>query len=217
MRKIGPAVFKQDTELTESIEVFGPATARGNLTVHSMKVLGPMNVAETLEIESSLSINGPLLTKGSFISLKEAKNQINGPLTVRKGIIGGVLSVNGPLKAEYVDVQELYVNGPLNVKGDVQAEDLIKIGVGHSSVNQYLEVGGVIEAPTIYLKNYGRKVPGLGAITKIIGFNITNKRVVTLENLRIRTKVLKLKGVKLWNCDIQADQIIDYDQDNEIL
>ncbi len=216
MRKFGPAVFKENSELEKTVEVFGPATAKGSLAVRSIKVYGPMTVKETLDVESCLRVNGPLVVKGAFISLKDTENQINGPVVVKKGIIGGIHNINGPIEAEYIDVEQLLVNGPMNIKGDVNAAEFIKIGLGHSSKNQYLEIGGTLEAPMIYLKNYGRKVPGLNAITKILNINAHNKREVVLENLTIRAKVLKLKGVSLINCDVQADQIIDYSQDENL-
>ena len=213
MRKFGPAVFKEDSILSEAVEVFGPASAKGSLTVHSIKVFGPLTIKESLDVESSLNVNGPLVIKGSFINLKETRTQINGPVVAKKGIIGGIHNINGPLKADYVDVKELHVNGPLTVNGDVIATEVITIGLGHSSKDKYLDIGGVLEAPIIYLKNYGRKIPGLNAITKILNISINNQRKVVLEHLTIRTKVLKLKGVDLINCDVQADQIIDYSKD----
>ncbi len=204
--KFGPIVFSDDVELTESVSSLGPMIARGNLiSSASIKVLGPFSVSENLEIGLSLKVNGPLTVKGSMICHNDATAKINGPAIVRKGIIGGEVRINGPLNAKFVEVVNLSINGPVNVEEDIIAEEEIVFGIGFSQKNPF-DIGGVIEAPVVHLLNHSSKYSVSGIIRKVIGLNSKFERIRVIEGLKIRTKLLKLEGVELENCEIDAEE-----------
>lgn len=207
--RFGPVVFRDDVELDRPLTTFGSATAKGNLTALNMKVHGPCVIRGTLKIEESLAVNGPLKINQSFVCGEDSKIKINGPVTVRQEIIGGNIRINGPLSAQSVESVFLKVNGPIRVKEDLIAEDEIKFGVGHrTSRKSIIEVGGIIEAPIIHFKSYAGKFSPGGVIKKIFGIRPKYKHgKVVLEGLSIRTKLLRLEGVELENCDIDAEEI----------
>ena len=133
-----------------------------------------------------------------------------------KGILGGMLKINGPLKAEYVDVTELIVNGPITVSGDILESDKIRFGIGFTLSEEYFRIGGVIEAPQIHFKNHGKlgdRIPGLKTFKRIFGVQSKYSGIITVENLRIKTNHLILEGVKIINSDIQAEKIEESDID----
>lgn len=200
-------VFSDDVELTEPVSSFGPIIARGNLiSSASVKANGPLSVSENLEIGLSLKVNGPLTVKGSLICQNDATTKINGPAIVRKGIIGGEVRINGPLNAKFVEVVNLSINGPVSVEEDIIAEEDIVFGIGFSKKNPF-DIGGVIEAPVVHLLNHSSKYSVSGIIRKIIGLNNKFERIRIIKGLKIRTKLLKLEGVKLENCEIDAEEI----------
>jgi predicted acyltransferase (DUF342 family) len=205
--RFGPVVFSDDVELTEPVSSFGPITANGNLvSTSSIKANGPLIVSENLEIGLTLKVNGPLTVKGSMICQHDASAKINGPAIVRKGIIGGLIRINGPLHTQFVEALNLSINGPVNVEEDIIAEEEIVFGIGYSRKNPF-DVGGVIEAPIVHLKNHSSKYSVSGIIRKVIGIDSKFERIRVLEGLTIRTKLLRLEGVELENCEIDAEEI----------
>ncbi|MHA2246814.1 MAG: hypothetical protein ACXADY_17855 [Candidatus Hodarchaeales archaeon] len=208
--RFGPAVFRDDVELDRSLTTFGPATAKGNLTaLASMKVHGPCVIQGALTIEESLAVNGPLKIGKSFVCREDSQIKINGPVTVGQGIMGGNIRINGPLSAQFVESVFLNVNGPIRVEEDLFVEEEIKFGVGHrTSRTPFIDVGGIIEAPIIHFKSYAGKFSPGGVIKKIFGIQPKyNRGKIVLEGLTIRTKLLRLEGVELENCEIEAEEI----------
>lgn len=209
--RFGPVVFQEDTELTEPFTSVGPTTAKGNLAAYSIKTNGALIVKQNLDIESKLEVNGPLIVNGTFSCFNECKAKINGPVTIKKGIIGGFLHVNGPIKAKYIDATDLGINGPVTVEGDIQATDEIKFGVGYSNQPKNFDIGGVIEAPIVHFKNHGRsgdQIPGFRTIKKVLGLTSSSEKI-TLEGLKIKTKLLRLEGVEIINSEIDTDETED--------
>ncbi len=205
--RFGPVVFSDDVELTESVSSFGPIIARGNLISNaSIKANGPLSVSKNLEIGLSLKINGPLTVKGSMICQTDTTAKINGPAIVQKGIIGGQVRINGPLNSKFVEVVNLTINGPVSVEEDIIAEEEIVFGIGFSQKNPF-EIGGVIEAPVVHLLNHSSKYSVSGIIRKVIGLNSKFEKIRIIEGLKIRTKLLKLEGVELENCEIDAEEV----------
>jgi rRNA processing protein Gar1 len=211
----GPVVFRDDVELTEPVSSLGPLTARGNLIAHaSIKVNGPLSASKNLEISVSLKTNGPMTVKGSLICQKDASAKVNGPVIIKKGMIGGLVRINGPLTASYVEVRKLSVNGPVSVQEDIVAEEEIFFGVGYTR-KKHFDVGGIIEAPIIHIKNQSSKYSVSGIVRKVFGLNTKYNRIIIIEGLTIRTKLLRLEGVELENCDIQCDEIEHVDPIDE--
>ncbi|MHA2226985.1 MAG: hypothetical protein ACXAC8_17350 [Candidatus Hodarchaeales archaeon] len=210
MKTFGPAIFRDDTELSEAFTSMGPTKAEGNLKGTSIKTNGPLIVAKNLDIDETLKVNGPVVIHGSLASHTESTIKINGPATVEKGILRGRLKINGPLKAEYLDVTELIVNGPVTVSGDIVASDNIRFGIGFTLSEKYFRIGGVIEAPRIHFKNHGKlgdRLPGFKTFKRIFGVQSKFSGIITVENLQIKTKHLILEGVKIINSEIQAEKI----------
>jgi cytoskeletal protein CcmA (bactofilin family) len=217
--KFGPISFSEDTELNEPVSSFGPLVARGNLYATQIKTNGPCSIGENLEISDYLKVNGPLSVKGTFTSKKEAVTKVNGPVTVSQGIIGGKLKINGPIKAKYLEVKSVKINGPVRVQEDLLAEEEIKIGLGgwsQNRLNRYLDIGGTLEAPHIQLKNYSSGLSAAGIIKKVFGLKEKYKRIATVENLKIKAKTLELEGVELVDCDLtEVGEIIDLSDEVE--
>jgi hypothetical protein len=211
--RFGPTSFSNDTELTQPISSLGPLTARGSLYATEVKVNGPCVIGENLEINTSLKVNGPLTIKGTLTGIDDAHIKVNGPVKVQKGVLGGNVRINGPLKSGYLDVTRLSVNGPLRVEEDVVAGEEISLGVGSGSrihSDSYIEVGGFIEAPVVRISNYTSKISASGIVKRIFGLEEKFIRTVVLEDLRIKTKLLELDGVELENCDLdQVDEIVN--------
>jgi len=202
--RFGPTSFSDDTELTQPITSFGPLVARGNLYAPQITTNGPCSIGENLEIDISLKVNGPLVVKGSLTCHKEASAKVNGPVNISRGIIGGNIKINGPLKANYVEAKSFKVNGPLTVDEDLIAEESIVIGVGRSSKGgeyQSVSVGGLIEAPVIRIKNYSTMFSPAKFIKKVIGLKDKFERVIILEDLKFKADRLELEGIELENCD----------------
>ncbi len=213
--RFGPIAFKHDVELTEPVSSFGPLIARGNLIAYaSIKVNGPLSASKNLEISASLKINGPMTVGGSLICQKDANAKINGPVRIKKGMIGGVVRINGPLEASYVEVTKLSINGPVSIQEDIIAEEEIFFGVGYTR-KRHFDIGGVIEAPLIHIKDQSSKYSVSGIVRKIFGLNAKYNRSIIIEGLTIRTKLLRLEGVELENCDIQSDEIEHIDSLDE--
>lgn len=210
--RFGPTVFQDDAELDKPLTTFGPATAKGNLTaLGRMTVHGPCVIRGTLKIEEALRVNGPLNIDKSLICKENSPIKINGPVTVGKGIMGGKIKINGPLRAQFVKSVVLDINGPIHIEEDLIAGEEINVGVGHQTGRTpYVEVGGIIEAPTIHFKSFAGKFSVGGIIKKIFGIQPKyNRGKVVLEELSIRTKLLQLEGVELENCEIEAEEIED--------
>ena len=208
--RFGPTSFSDDTELTQPISSLGPLTARGNLYATVVKVNGPCVIGENLEIETSLKVNGPLTIEGTLTGVADANIKVNGPAKIKKGVIGGIVRINGPITSGYLDVTRLSVNGPLRVEEDVIASDEINLGVGSGSKvhsGSVIRVGGFIEAPVVRISNYTSKISASGFVKRIFGLEEKFIRTVVLENLRIKTKRLELDGVELENCNL--DQVED--------
>ena len=107
--RFGPITFSDDTELTEPISSMGPLVARGNLFASHISANGPCSIKGNLELDDLLRVNGPLKVKGSLVLHKGAVAKINGPANVGKGIIGGIVRINGPLKSEYIESRQQVV------------------------------------------------------------------------------------------------------------
>jgi len=210
--RFGPTSFSDDTELTQPISSFGPLIARASLYATVIKVNGPCVIGENLEINKLLKVNGPLTIEGTLTCIADTNIKVNGPVKIKKGVIGGTIRINGPVKSEYLDVTSLSINGPLQVKEDVIAGNEINLGVGSGSKvhsGSFIEVGGVIEAPVVRINNYTSKISASGIVKRIFGLEEKYIRTVVLENLRIKTKLLELDGVELENCDLdQVDKIV---------
>lgn len=210
MRTFGPAVFREDTELTDSFSSMGPLTAKGNLKGIKIKTNGPLQAYENLEIVEQLKVNGPLVIKGTLSSSDQAKIKVNGPVNVDNGIIGGKIKINGPLTSSEVDSVSLRINGSISVREDVIAREEIYIAFGFTSKKNVVDVGGVIEAPLVHLKNHDKfsnMIPGFKTIKRVLGLQSKYEGTITLEDLRIRTNKLILEGVEIINSEIQADEI----------
>lgn len=202
--RFGPTSFSDDTELTNPLTSFGPLIAHGNLYASQITTNGPCSIGENLEIDFSLKVNGPLVVKGSLTCHKDAAAKVNGPVTINKGINGGKIRINGPLKTQYVEANSFKVNGPLTVDEDVIAEENIVIGVGRSSKGrevQSVSVGGIIEAPQIRITNYSSRFSAAKIIKKVIGLRDKFERVLILEGLKFKANTLELEGIELENCD----------------
>lgn len=213
--RFGPTSFSGDTEVKKPISSFGPLTAKGNLYATQINVNGPCTVSENLEIESSLKVNGPLIIKGTLTCLENAYTKVNGPVKIGKGLLGGEVRINGPLKAQFVEVNNsLSVNGPVTVSEDVIASEEISFGIGISSKfenDKYLDIGGVIEAPVVRMTNYSSKFSAAGIIKKIIGVKSKFDRTVVLKDLTIKGKLLELDGVELEDCNLEdVDEIVEF-------
>ena len=213
--KFGPTALSGDKELTEPISSFGPLVASGNIKASVIKVNGPCTIKKNLDIDHSLKVNGPLVIKGILTCIDEATTKINGPAIVKNGIVGGNIRVNGPLTSRFVEVTKLSVNGPLAIEEDVVAEEEISLEVGMSSRAQwddYFDVKGMIEAPVVRISNFSSKYSASGIIKKIFGLSDLKEkleRIVVLENLTIKAKLLELEGVELENCNLElVDEIV---------
>jgi len=115
------------------------------------------------------------------------------------------------IKAKYIDTTDLGINGPVTVEGDIQATDEIKFGVGYSNQPKNFDIGGVIEAPIVHFKNHGRfgdQIPGFRTIKKVLGLTSSSEKI-TLEGLKIKTKLLRLEGVEIINSEIDTDETED--------
>jgi hypothetical protein len=213
--RFGPITFSDDTELTDSITSFGPLVARGNLLATHITTNGPCTVSGTFELDDLLRVNGPLIVKGSLVLHKGAVAKVNGPANIQKGIIGGVVRVNGPLKAEYIEARSIKINGPLTVEQDVVAGEEIVIGVGRSSKmrkGSSINVGGIIEAPVVRLKNYSRALSPGRIIKKVLGVQEKFIRETMVEGLTIKADILELEGIELENCNLdQVTEIVRLD------
>jgi hypothetical protein len=189
--------------------------ARGNLMATHITTNGPCTVSGTFELDDLLRVNGPLIVKGALILHKGAVAKINGPVRIEKGIIGGVVRINGPLKAEYIESRSIMINGPLTVEQDVVAEEEITIGVGRSSKmreGSSIQVGGTIEAPVVRFKNYSRVMSPGRIIKKVLGVQEKFIRTNVIEGLKIKADILELEGIELENCDLdQVTEIIKLD------
>ena len=213
--RLGSAVFQEDTELDEPFSIMGPVIAKKKLKAFSINSMGPMTIGSDFEVKSFLKVNGPLKVGGTFSCDIDCKARVNGPLKVGKGIIGGSMRVNGPIKAEYIDIYYLKVNGPVNIVKDIQVKEEIIINIGYSSkTNNPISVGGLIEAPIVYFKSSGKfsdRIPGYKTLRKVFGLNPKYQHKIVLQNLRISAEVLRLQGVEIIDSEIDVDKIEDLD------
>ena len=213
--RFGPITFSEDTELTEPISAMGPLVARGNLCASHISANGPCSIAGNLELDDLLRVNGPLSVKGSLVLHKGAVAKINGPTRIDKGIIGGIVRINGPLRSEYIESRSLTVNGPITIEQDLAAEEEINIGIHRSSKareKDSISIGGLIEAPVVRLKNQSRAFSPGKIIKKVLGLQDKFTRTMILEGLKIKADLLELEGIELENCDLeQVTKIVTLD------
>ncbi len=210
--RFGPTSFSGDTEVKTPISSFGPLTASGNLYATQIRVNGPCTVRENLEIESSFKVNGPVVIKGSLTCLENATAKVDGPVKIGNGLLGGEIRINGPLSAKYVESVSLSINGPVTVNEDIIASDELSFGIGASSIRRdgnYLDIGGIIEAPVVRMTNYSSKYSVAGIIKKVVGLKSKFEKVVVLQNLTIKAKLLELDGVELEDCNLdEVEEIV---------
>ena len=215
--RFGPVTFSEDTELSEPISSMGPLVARGNLYANHISANGPCSIAGNLELDDLLRVNGPLKVKESLVLHKGAVAKINGPAKVEKGIIGGIVRINGPLRSEYIESRSITINGPVTIEKDIVAEEEINIGV-HSSnwsrEKQPISVEGIIEAPIVRLRNRSRAFSPGKIIKKALGLQDKFVRILVLEGLKFKTDLLELEGIELENCNLdQVTKIVTLDDE----
>ncbi len=213
--RFGPISFSEDTEVTEPISAMGPLVARGNLFASHISTNGPCSIAGNLELDDLLRVNGPLSVKGSLVLHKGAVAKINGPTKIYKGIIGGVVRINGSLRSKYIESRSITINGPITIEQDIAAEEEVNIGI-HRSIKireeDLITVGGLIEAPIVRIKNKSRVFSPGKIIKKTLGLQDKFVRTIILEGLKIKADILELEGIELENCDLdQVTKIVTFD------
>jgi hypothetical protein len=164
-----------------------------------MNVKGLLAVTSNLEVKSQLFVKGPAYI-GEFFRGYRFIAKLNSSCKVVKMIEGGTIEINGFLKAESISVENLVVNGSVDVKGNICASNDIRVDIRHAS---NLKVGGVIKAPLIRFTNSK-------AQKRFWGLYRTKprpSRVIAIEGLKIQAEILVLEGVNI-SGDIQADHII---------
>lgn len=208
MPKFGPITFNNDYDnLDANASAFGPIIANGNLTIRSVRVFGiievngnltaefvrshgPLTVNKNL-VSNTLKVNGPVNIKGnSTFSI----GSVNGPLRVA-GEIKAIenLKVNGPVFAQSVIGKSLTFNGPIDVKGTLEASERISIALGILSSNSRQQIKAkAIKAPIVEIRQARVLLPRF--LNRLLGRRLN--RSLPEVNVPIEADEVILNGVK---------------------